>query len=41
MVYLLQSYDINTWLEQMKTDLIDLGFACLPTTGNDDVEGEL
>ena len=40
MVYL-QSYDINTWFEQMKTDLIDLGFARLPTTDNDVVEGNL
>ena len=31
---------INTWFKQMKTDLIDLGFARLHTTDND-VEGEL
>ena len=31
---------IDTWFKQMKTDLIDLGFARLPTTDND-VEGEL
>jgi hypothetical protein len=32
--------NINTWFEQMKTDLIDLGFA-RATTADDDVEGEL
>ena len=33
--------NINTWFEQMKDELIDLGFAWLPTAEEDDVEGEL
>ena len=32
--------NINTWFEKMKEELIDLGFARLPT-GDEDVEGEL
>ena len=33
--------NINTWFEQMKTDLINLGFARLPTAAEEEVEGEL